>query len=148
MKRFLYFSLSASLVAALALSAQAQQCSTRTTVGKYVVLCDGFLTAAPNTPLVPAKSLGVANGDHFGTFTGDGTISLGGTILQQTVVGTETINEDCTGNITYQQWINGQPGPPLNITFVVSQKGDVIDGLVIDPGAVFSCKLGRTTKAQ
>ncbi len=119
-------------------------CSTRTTAGKYVVVCNGFLTPAPNAPLVPAKELAVTVADHNGTFTGVGTVSVGGTILQQTVKGTEQINPDCTGTITYQQTINGQPGPPLDITFVVSQGGDIIDGLVTDPGAVFACRLTRT----
>jgi hypothetical protein len=121
-----------------------EKCSTRTTTGKYVVVCNGFLTPAPNAPLVPAKELAVSVADRNGTFTGAGTISVGGTILQQTVKGTEQINPDCTGTITYQQTINGQPGPPLDITFVVSQDGDTIDGLVTDPGAVFACRLTRS----
>ena len=120
------------------------KCSTRTTTGKYVVVCDGFLAPAPNAPLVPAKELAVSVADRSGTFTGVGTISVGGTILQQTVKGTEQLNPDCTGSITYQQTINGQQGPPLDITFVVSQDGDIIDGLVTDPGAVFACRLTRT----
>jgi hypothetical protein len=119
-------------------------CSTRTTAGKYVVVCNGLLTPAPNAPLVPAKALAVSVADHNGTFIGVGTINVGGTILQQTVKGTEQINPDCSGTITYQQTINGQPGPPLDITFVVSQGGDIIDGLVTDPGAVFACRLTRS----
>jgi hypothetical protein len=135
----------ASLVTiAVASENQAQQCSTRMTAGKYAVVCDGFLTPAPNSPLVPAKLLSVATGDRYGNFTGEGTISLGGTILQQTVKGTEKLNPDCTGTITYQTWINGQPGPPLDIAFFVSQRGDTIDGLATDSGAVFACRLTRT----
>lgn len=121
-----------------------QQCSTRTTAGKYAVVCDGFLTSAPGAPLVPAKELAVVTADRNGNFTGGGTISIGGTILQQTVAGTEQLNPDCTGTITYEQTIDGQPGPPLDITFFVSQNGNTIDGLVVDSGAVFACKLTRT----
>ncbi len=132
------------LLVGLAFAEQGQQCSTRTTAGKYATVCDGFLTPAPGAPLVPAKSLAVTTGDRYGNFTGTGTISLGGTILQQTVAGTEQINPDCTGTITYQTWINGQPGPPLDITFFVSQNGDTIDGLVTDAGTVYACKLTRT----
>ena len=36
---------------------QAQVCSTATTAGKYFVVCDGYLTPAPNAPLVPARLL-------------------------------------------------------------------------------------------
>jgi hypothetical protein len=72
-----------------------------------------------------------------------GTVSLGGAIVTQTVSGTGQINPDCTGTITYSQTINSQPGPPINITFVVSENGDKIDGLVTDPGAMFARKLLR-----
>jgi hypothetical protein len=120
------------------------KCSTRTTAGKYLVVCSGFLSPAPNAPLVPAKELALATADRSGTFTGTGTISIGGTILQLTVKGTEELNPDCIGTITYQTTINGQAGPPLDITFFVSQDGDIIDGLVTDPGSVFACKLTRT----
>jgi hypothetical protein len=120
------------------------KCSTHTTLGKYVVVWSGYLTPAPGAPLVPAKELALAVADANGNFSATGTISVGGAILQQTVQGTERLNQDCTGTITYQQTINGQPGPPLDITFFVSQNGDTIDGLVTDPGAVFACKLTRT----
>jgi hypothetical protein len=82
--------------------------------------------------------------DENGTFKSiNGTISLGGVILNQTVVGTPVLNSDCTGTITYTQTINGQPAPPLNIAFVVSHGGDKIDGLSVDAGSVFSCHLTR-----
>lgn len=58
---------------------RAQQCSTRTTAGCYKVICDGFLTVGPNTPLVPAKELATATAYRNGTITStDGKISLGG----------------------------------------------------------------------
>ena len=122
---------------------QAQSCSTRSTVGRYVVTCDGFLTPAQNAPLVPAKILATATGDHNGTFSGPGSISLGGTVMPMSVVGTEHINQDCTGTISYALTLGGQEGPPLDVTFVVSDAGWTIDGLVTDKGAVFSCTLKR-----
>jgi len=122
---------------------QAQSCSTRSTVGRYVVTCDGFLTPAQNAPLVPAKILATATADNNGTFSGPGTISLGGTVIPMSVVGTEHINQDCTGTISYNLTLGGQPGPPLDITFVVSDAGYTINGLVTDQGAVFSCTLKR-----
>jgi len=128
----------------LANGLQAQYCSTITTAGRYVVACSGYLAPAPNAPLVPAKILGTAIADINGTFNGSATASIGGEILKQTVNGTEQLNRDCTGTITYAQTLNGQPGPPLDITFVVSENGDRIDGLVTDAGAVLSCELRRT----
>ena len=134
----------AGVILGLAAQAFAQKCTTRTTAGTYAVVCDGFLSPGPGAPLVPAKQLTAATADRNGTFTGTGTISIGGTILQQTAAGTEQLNPDCTGTITFQTTINGQPGPSLNITFFVSQNGDTIDGLIVDPGTVFACKLTRT----
>ena len=120
-----------------------QSCSTRTTVGRYVVTCDGFLTPGQNALLVPAKILATATADKNGTFSGPGTISLGGTVLPMSVVGTEKLNQDCTGTISYNLTLAGQPGPPLDITFVVSDGGLTISGLVTDQGAVFGCTLKR-----
>jgi len=134
-----------------AFAEQGKQCSNRTNTGKYVSVCDGFLTPGPGAPLVPAKLLAIAIVDRYGNITGSGTASIGGNIVQQTVQGTETVNPDCTGSITYQTWINGQPGPPLSFTFVISQGGDFANGLSTDSGSVFSCTLTRTkdgTKAD
>ena len=123
----------------------AQQCSTRTTIGRYVVVCNGYLAPAANAPMTPAKLLATASADENGAFTGTGIVTLGGGAIPQTVTGTEKINRDCTGTITYSQTLGGQPGPPLNITFVVSGNGERIDGLVTDAGAVLSCELRRMT---
>jgi hypothetical protein len=124
---------------------QAQQCSAETTVGNYRVICDGYLPPAANAPMVPAKGLDVATADKNGTFNGVGTISVGGVVLAQTVTGTEHINPDCTGTITFTQTLNGQSAPPIDITFLVSEDGDRINGLVVDPGTVFACELRRTS---
>jgi hypothetical protein len=145
MKTALHITIWTLLVLVLsARSIQAQQCSTHTTSGRYLVRCDGFLTPGPNAPQVPAKTLAIATADKNGNFNGSGTVSVGGVTVRQTLTGTEEINPDCTGTITYSQTIDGQPGPPINITFVVSNGGDEIDGLVTDSGNTFACKLSRT----
>jgi len=127
---------------------QAQQCTSRTTFGRYLVRCDGYLSLGPGAPQVPAKTLSTATADRNGHFTGSGSVSLGGAIVAQTVSGTADINPDCTGTITYSQTINGQPGPPIDITFVVSEGGDKIDGLVTDPGSTYSCSLSRISRTE
>lgn len=126
----------------------AQVCSNLTTVGRYVFTCDGYLSPAPNSSLVPARQLGTVTGDENGTFKGSGTMMLGGTTLVQSVVGTMKLNKDCTGTITYTTSVYGQPGPPLDITFVVSEQGNRIDGLVVDMGTVVSCVLHRISNAD
>src|SRR5882757_4816118 len=127
----------------------AHGCSAKTTVGKYVVICNGFLSPGLNAPLLPAKLLATTVSDDQGNINGSGTIMIGGgPKISQTVSGTEDLNSNCAGNITYQTTLNGRQGPPLNITFVVSEDGDRIDGLVVDPGTVFSCELRRTSKGD
>ena len=134
--------ISTGLIAAPA--SGAQQCSNKTTEGRYLVVCDGYLSPGPNAPLLPSKVLSVATADERGTFrAANGKLSLGGTILDQSVVGTEILNADCTGTISYTQTINGQPAPALDIAFVVSHNGDKIDGISVNPGSVFSCHLTR-----
>ena len=69
--------LSLTILVALLLPANnvaAQHCSAKTTAGRYVVVCNGYLSPGPNAPLVPAKTLATATADENGTFTGVGTI--------------------------------------------------------------------------
>jgi hypothetical protein len=129
--------------------ASGRQCSTKTTEGRYMVICDGYLSPAPNAPMVPAKLVGTAVSDESGTFRStDSRLSLGGTPLHQTVIGTEVLAPDCTGTITYEQTIDGQPAGTINLAFVVSENGHRIDGLSIDAGAVFSCHLTRISREE
>jgi hypothetical protein len=130
-------------------SPQDHRFTTRSTAGRYIVVCNGFLSPGPNAPLLPAKLLGSVTADDGGTFTGSSTVMIGGGPPHtQTVKGTEQLNPDGTGTITYDQKIDNQQGPPLDITFIVSEDGDKIDGLATDPGTVFSCELHRTPKSD
>src|SRR5258708_33888490 len=47
----------------------AHGCSAKTTVGRYFVICNGFLSPGPNAPLLPAKLLGTLNAEANVTFT-------------------------------------------------------------------------------
>jgi len=130
-------------------SPQDHRFTTRSTAGRYIVVCNGYLSPGPNAPLLPAKLLGSVTADDSGTFTGSSTVMIGGGPPHtQTVTGTERLNPDGTGAITYDQKIDNQQGPPLDITFIVSDNGNRIDGLATDPGTVFSCELHRTSKSD
>ena len=139
-------------------NASAQAITTRSTAGTYSVTCDGYLTfpnpfpPAANPPtfqFAPAKLVGTATADISGHFTGTSQVSVGGfAVVTQTVSGTEVLNPNGTGTITYATTIDGNPGPPLNISFVVSEHGNRIDGLSTDPGTVFSCVLRRISKDE
>ena len=125
--------------------AAAESCTTSTTVGKYIVVCDGYLTPGPNAPLTPAKVLSVGSSNFAGEINATGTVNLGGVIVKQQVTGTEKVNSDCTGSVTYNQTINGQQAGSISFTFVVSENGNRIDGLSTDPGSALSCVLTRTS---
>ena len=72
--------------------------------------------------------MGTIKSDFASVFTGTAKASIGGGIVTQTVVGTANLNADCTGTITYDQKINGQPAPKLNIIFHVLDDGKEIRG--------------------
>ena len=137
-------------------NASAQVITTKSTAGTYSVVCDGYLTFPnpfpptsnpPSFQFAPAKLLGTTTADTSGHFTGNSQISVGGfAVVTQTVSGTEVLNPNGTGTITYATTIDGNPGPPLNISFVVSEHGNRFDGLSTDPGTVFSCVLRRISK--
>jgi hypothetical protein len=137
-------------------NASGQAITARSTAGTYSVICDGYLTFPnpfpptsnpPSLQFAPAKALGMATADYSGHFTGTTQLSVGGfAVVTQTVSGTEVLNPSGTGTITYATTIDGNPGPPLNISFVVSENGDRFDGLSTDPGTVFSCILRRISK--
>ncbi len=116
-------------------------CTPATTHGTYSFTCSGFLSPAAGMPQAPFSAMGTVKGDWGGTFSGGGTASMGGAIVDQKVVGTAVINSDCTGTISYTQKIAGQPAPNLNIAFLVLDDGKEIRGFIVDPGATVICKL-------
>src|SRR5581483_6583622 len=129
-----------SLLVILLVPAWAQDpgsCSTSTIRGSYSVTCSGYISPAAGAPQMPATMIGIVNGTWAGLFTGGGKMSLAGTLVDQTVTGTATVNTDCTGSISYDQKINGQPAGKLNITFHVIGNGDMIRGMSVDPGTNF-----------
>ena len=50
-------------------------------------------------------------------------------------------NGDCTGSISYDQKLNGQPAPKLNIITHTLDSGNEIRGMAIDAGANMTCHL-------
>ena len=121
-------------------------CSIETIRGTYMGTCTGWITPAPNASMVQEAALFTVVIDSDGKTTGGGKVSIGGTIVDQTVSGSASMNTNCTGAISYDQKINGQPVPKLNIVFNVLGNGDEIHGISVDPGTAILCKLVRTNK--
>jgi hypothetical protein len=124
----------------------AQHCSEATTVRRYIVICDDYLSPAPKAPLVPPRLLAMSTSNVAGQIKASGTLSLGGQILTQIVSDTEKVNSDCTATVTYIQTINGQPGPPIRFTSVVSAASGRIDGISIHTGTAFASVLRRISR--
>ena len=116
-----------SLPACLLLSGGllAQVCTNNTTVGRYLVLCQAYLSPSRNaSSLLLARALGTVVVDDSGTVRRTSNMNVGGMTITQTVTGKRELNKNCASAISYTQTIGGQPGPTLNITFVVSQQGN------------------------
>jgi len=128
-------------LAAPALAQTGAACTAATTRGTYSVMCTGYMSPAAGAPQVPITVLGTVVGDFSGTFTGTAKVSLGGTIVDQTVSGVIQANSDCTGSISYAQKINGQPAPNLNIIAHTLNEGAEIRGMSIDAGVTMTCSL-------
>jgi hypothetical protein len=118
-------------------------CSTHTIRGNWGVTCTGNLTPAANAPLTPTRILGTCTSTLEGEFQCEGTMSLGGIILAQTMSGKAIVNENCTGSIRYTQTLDGNPAPDMNIRFLIFDSGKLIDGLPVDKGANLACTLKR-----
>ena len=116
-------------------------CTPAATHGTYSVTCSGFLSPAAGAPQVPFSAIGTVTGDWGGKFTGTAKASLGGTMVDQTVSGTLVVSSDCTGSISYDQKINGQPAPKLNIIAHTLDDGKEVRGMSVDPGANLICNL-------
>ena len=118
-----------------------QWCSALTIRGTYGLVCTGTMSPAAGAPQVAFSAIGTAVGDFNGTFTGIAKASIGGAIVDQTVVGTAIIDNDCTGTISYTQKINGQPAPKLNLVFHILDNGKEIRGMSVDAGSTLTCSL-------
>jgi hypothetical protein len=118
-----------------------QTCSNETIRGTYSVTCSGFLTPAPASPQVAASLIGTIVTDFPNGITGTAKMSVGGVIVTQVVSGTAQVNSDCTGAVSYDQKINGETAPKLNIIFHVLENGKEIRGMSVDTGATLSCNL-------
>lgn len=77
-------------------------CSQASLKGAYAVSGQGTLVASVAGIPAPApwaeSSLAIFNG--AGTFSGKGTVNIGGVVLNVIFTGAYTVNPDCTGDVT------------------------------------------------
>lgn len=141
MKRLFVVFLALALVGLAPALAQSGACSTATIRGSYAVVCTGYMSPAAGASQVPFTMMGSAVADWSGNITGGGKASIGGNVVASTVSGTAVLNSDCTGTVHYDQKINGQPGPPMNLVFHVLNDGQEMRGMSVDAGSNITCSL-------
>jgi hypothetical protein len=114
-------------------------CNLRSAAGAYGYSCSGAYQGQP------FAAYGYVYGDGRGQWHGYGKVSLNGTILPWThetrSSDPATVNPDCTGSVTYEITIAGQPAPDAHFEYVIVENGRELKGFPIDPGYAVSCQL-------
>src|SRR5438105_15804039 len=88
-----------ALFIAVALPAQATQCSLANVAGSYGYTTSGFVAIAPGT-FLPAAAAGRITFDGNGHVNGIQTRDVAGSSLDDTYSGSYSVNPNCTGSFT------------------------------------------------
>jgi hypothetical protein len=132
--------------AAVPALADGNHCSQDTIRGFWAFNCDGHTTEA----MVPTRFFGTCDADRGGFFSCEGSYNTGGTVFPVTIEGQADTKKDCTGTITYDEFVDGTPIGQLMIRYTVLDGGDTIWGLpfasVPPSPMVLACNLRRISK--
>jgi hypothetical protein len=116
-------------------------CNLRSAMGPYGYSCSGAYMGQP------FAAYGYVLSDGKGQWHGYGKVSLNGTILPWThntrANDPATVNPDCTGSVTYEVTIAGQPAPDAHFEYVIVDNGREVKGFPIDNGYALTCQLIR-----
>jgi hypothetical protein len=114
-------------------------CNLRSAIGAYGYSCSGAYQGQP------FAAYGYVLADGKGQWHGYGKVSLNGTVLAWThntrPNDPATVNPDCTGSVTYEVTIAGQPAPDAHFEYVIVDKGREVKGFPVDAGYAVSCQL-------
>ena len=113
-------------------------CSARSLQGTYAYTSTGFIAAPPEIA-GPFAEVGTQSFDGKGGTTASVTLSQNGNILPVTVVGTYTVNPDCTATATLQV---SPIGVTVHVLFVIEDGGNAFQAIETDPGFVIT-RVGR-----
>jgi hypothetical protein len=101
--------------------AQAGSCSLARVAGRY-----GYTTSGSIPTLGPFAAVGHVTFDSSGHFDGAQTTSFAGTIFDETVSGTFTVNSDCTGTAVVNVYHSGVLFRTTNLDIVwVSNRNEI-----------------------
>jgi hypothetical protein len=130
-----------TLVFAIVASGQSpnRACNLRSATGAYGYSCNGAYGGQP------FAAYGYVFSDGRGQWNGYGKVSLNGTVLPWThntrPNDPATVNPDCTGSVTYEVTIAGQPAPDAHFEYVIVDDGHEVKGFPVDSGYAVSCQL-------
>ena len=96
-------------------------CSTGPIRGRYAVKTDGWLVLPVG--LRSFAGAGVLTFDGQGNMANAATTSTNGVIASGVTAGTYSVNEDCTGTMTFPSVSNGQP---LTFDIVIASKQTIV----------------------
>jgi len=139
-------------MAAAPAMADSNNCSPQMTKGYWAFSCEGYATppSAAAQTLLPARFFGTCDADRTAFFDCEGTYNVGGQVVPVTALGQGTTDRDCTGTITYNEFIGPNKIGELTIRYTVLDGGDTIWGLPVGnaPASpqVLSCNLRRISK--
>ncbi len=116
---FTALALSVVLVTPTAVLAE-EPCTPKTLQGQYVFVGRGFIE--PVEPGIQRMHYGIFVFDGSGKFTGKQSSSRGGKIAQREALqGTYTLDDDCTGTMTFGSYVN--PGAQIHWDIFVTRDG-------------------------
>ena len=136
------FTLAAVTALAMAIPTTAKAadkgCSNATLRGTYAYTSTGSIAAPPEIA-GPIAEVGTQTFDGNGNTAATATISTNGNMQQLSIVGTYTLNPDCTGTFTLQV---SPFGITVHVLFVIDDNGDGFQAMETDAGLIIT-RIGR-----
>jgi hypothetical protein len=127
-----------ALVIAPTAKADDKGCTNASLQGTFAYTSTGFITAPPEVA-GPFAEAGTQYFDGNGATTATATLSQNGNILPVTIVGTYTVNTDCTGTFTLQVL---EIGITVHVFFVIDDNRNEFQAIETDSGLVIT-RIGR-----
>jgi hypothetical protein len=91
--------------------------------------------------VTPIREIGHVTADGAGNLTGTSTVSINGSVVRRTLIGTYAINPDGSGTAT----LNPSWGPQINLDLFLSANGLRAEFVVTDSGSTLSGALTAAT---